>query len=83
MKDLTSALGYNATSYEAIALKVVDLIDAAGVSLEVGVIGLKMAQLILDARQRDAWTQCGQTWNKLALLRFSSLSFFKRCNTLL
>jgi len=55
MKDLTSALGYNATSYEAIALKVVDLIDAAGVSLEVGVIGLKMAQLILDARQRDAW----------------------------
>jgi hypothetical protein len=55
MSNLTSALGHNASSYEAIALKVVDLIDAAEVSLEVGIIALKTAQLILDARQRDAW----------------------------
>jgi hypothetical protein len=55
MSDLISALGPNAPSYESIALKVVNLIDTAEVSLEVGVIALKTAQLILDARQRDAW----------------------------
>jgi hypothetical protein len=55
MRNLIAALGPNAPTYEAIALKVVDLIDTAGVSLEVGVIALKTAQLILDARERDAW----------------------------
>ena len=49
------ALGNNAPNYEAIALKIVDLIDSSGVCLEVGVIALKTAQLILDARERDAW----------------------------
>ena len=55
MSNLTNALGANAISYEAIALKIVDLIDSTEVSLEVGAIALKTAQLILDAKQRDAW----------------------------
>jgi hypothetical protein len=55
MHNLITALGSNAATYEAIALKIVDLIDASEVSSEVGVIALKTAQLILDARERDAW----------------------------
>jgi hypothetical protein len=55
MSELTHALGANAATYEAIALKIVDLVDSTEVSLEVGAIALKAAQLILDARERDAW----------------------------
>jgi hypothetical protein len=55
MRNLITALGSNASIYETIALKIVDLIDAEAVSLEVGVIALKTAQLILDSQERDAW----------------------------
>jgi hypothetical protein len=61
MSNLTKELGNNAAIYEAIALRVVALIDTAEVSLEVGVIALKTAQLILDARERDAWDAFGST----------------------
>jgi hypothetical protein len=70
MSDLISALGPNAPSYESIALKVVNLIDTAEVSLEVGVIALKTAQLILDARQRDAWDSM---WTNLEQTRLTSV----------
>jgi hypothetical protein len=67
MSDLVSALGYNASSYESIALKIVALIDTTEVSLEVGVIALKTAQLILDARQRDGWDMTWATLEKTNL----------------
>jgi hypothetical protein len=53
--NLITALGSNASIYETIALKIVDLIDAEAAFLEVGVIALKTAQLILDSQERDAW----------------------------
>lgn len=62
MRNLTTALGANAAVYEAIALKIVDIVDTTEVSLEVGIIALKTAQLILDARQRDSWDL---TWKSL------------------
>jgi len=62
MRNLIAELGPNASTYEQIALKIVDIIDTTEVSLEVGVIALKTAQLILDARQRDAWDT---TWANL------------------
>jgi len=55
LSDLISALGPNAASYEAIALKIVGIIETSEVSLEAGAIALKMAQLVLDARLRDEW----------------------------
>lgn len=70
MNDLTSALGPNASSYESIALKVVNLIDTAEVSLEVGIIALKTAQLILAARQRDGWDT---TWTNLEKISLNSI----------
>jgi hypothetical protein len=70
MRTLITELGPNATTYEQIALKIVDLIDTAEVSLEVGVIALKTAQLILDARQRDAWDQ---VWTNLEQSRFTTV----------
>jgi len=62
MINLNSALGLHASTYEAIALKVIGLIDGAGASLEVGRIALKTAQLILDARERDEWEA---TWDRV------------------
>ena len=70
MRNLIAALGPNATTYEAIALKIVDLIDATGVSLEVGAIALKTAQLILDAKQRDAWDA---VWENLEQTRLTTV----------
>jgi hypothetical protein len=70
MRNLISALGPNATTYEEIALKIVDLIDATEVSLEVGVIALKTAQLILDARERAAWDSM---WTNLEQTRLTTV----------
>jgi hypothetical protein len=67
MRNLIAALGPNAFTYEEISLKIVDLIDTAEASLEVGVIALKMAQLILDARQRDAWDAMWANLEKISL----------------
>jgi hypothetical protein len=60
MRNLITALGSNASIYETIALKIVDLIDAEAVFLEVGVIALKTAQLILDSQERDARVEAGR-----------------------
>jgi hypothetical protein len=68
MRNLITALGSNASIYETIALKIVDLIDAEGVSLEVGVIALKTAQLILDSQERDAWDAMGAEWKRTNFL---------------
>jgi hypothetical protein len=54
------ALGPNAVSYEAIALRLVSTLDETEVSAEVGTIALKMASLILDIRVRDAWNAFGK-----------------------
>jgi len=62
MCNFIAALGANASIYETVALKIVSIIDADNVSSEVGVIALKAAQLILDARERDAWDA---TWANL------------------
>ena len=69
MCTLITALGSNGASYEALALKIVDLIDSTEVSLEVGAIALKAAQLILDARERDAWDS---VWTGLKQTSFAS-----------
>jgi hypothetical protein len=69
MRKLTAALGANALAYEAIALRIVDLIDSTGVSLEVGAVALKIAQVILDAKQRDGWDA---TWTRLEQTNFAS-----------
>lgn len=55
MDNLSNKLGVHAAVYEAIAFKVVDVIEAANAPLEVCMIGLKLAQLILDTQERDAW----------------------------
>lgn len=55
MAGFNDALGSNAAIYEAVARSIVGVIDAAEVPLEVGVIALKAAQLIFDARVRDSW----------------------------
>jgi hypothetical protein len=67
MRNLISALGSNVSSYESIALKIVDLVDTAEVSSEIGVIALKTAQLILDARQRDSWDLAWSNCEKVSL----------------
>ena len=59
MDTFTSALGNNAPTYEALALKVVDLIDRFDAPLEVSIVALRMAQVVLDARERDAWDALG------------------------
>jgi hypothetical protein len=73
MRNLITALGSNAATYEAIALKIVDLIDTAEISLEVGVVALKTAQLILNARERDAWDSAWKNLGQTSL--FSTQEF--------
>jgi hypothetical protein len=55
MINLTAALGANGSIYESIAMKIVAVVDSSAPSTEVGVIAIKAAQLVLEARERDAW----------------------------
>jgi len=72
MRNLITELGANAATYEAIALKIVDLIDSTEVSLEVGIIALKTAQLIFNARERDAWDAVGAEWKRFSFLELET-----------